>query len=102
METHEVYAIVAVGLFAIGLAAVFLCERFFKKIIATKILGGGVFLLLVSIAERDALEFADPVPHAMVITGIVVAVSAAAFALALARRIRLQSGQDRFGGEDDA
>jgi multicomponent Na+:H+ antiporter subunit C len=29
----------------------------------------------------------DPVPHAMVLTGIVVAVCATAFALALARRV---------------
>jgi multicomponent Na+:H+ antiporter subunit C len=101
METYELYAMASVGLFTIGLAAVFLCRHFFKKIIATKIIGAGVFLLLVSIAERDAELFADPVPHAMVITGIVVAVSAAAFALALARRIRLQSGRSEFGGSEE-
>ncbi len=99
METHELYGVVAVGLFCIGLAAVFLCRHLLKKIIATKIIGAGAFLMLISIAERDAEIIADPVPHAMVITGIVVAVSAAAFALALARQIRMKSGQSEFGGE---
>ncbi|MDV7395639.1 NADH-quinone oxidoreductase subunit K, partial [Arthrospira platensis SPKY1] len=59
------------------------------------------FLLFISIAERDAVDFADPVPHAMVITGIVVAVSAAAFALALARQIRIKSGKSQFGGNQE-
>lgn len=101
METHELYGIVSVGLFCIGLAAVFLCRHFFKKIIAVKIIGAGAFLLFVSIAERDTVDFADPVPHAMVITGIVVAVSAAAFALALARQIRIKTGKSQFGGNQE-
>jgi len=35
----------------------------------------------------------DPVPHALVLTGIVVAVSISAFALALARQIHAESGR---------
>lgn len=96
METYQIYSLASAVLFVIGLAGVFLAGHFFKKIIATKIMGGGVFLCFVSFAERDALAFADPVPHAMVITGIVVAVSAAAFALALARRINQLTGEESF------
>ena len=59
-------------------------------------MGGGVFLCFVSFAERDALAFADPIPHALVITGIVVAVSSAAFALALSRRIHQLTGEESF------
>ncbi len=102
METHFIYMAVSSALFSVGMAGVFLCRHFFKKIIATKIVGAGVFLLLVSIAERDADTFADPVPHAMVITGIVVAVSAAAFALALARRIRIETSRASFEDEEAA
>ena len=40
-------------------------------------------------------EQPDPVPHAMVLTGIVVAVSATAFALVLARRIYSVTGSTR-------
>lgn len=96
METYQIYSLASAVLFVVGLAGVFVSRHFFKKIIATKIMGGGVFLCFVSFAERDALDFADPVPHAMVITGIVVAVSAAAFALALARRIYQLTGRKTF------
>lgn len=99
IESHQIYALLAGPLFAMGLVGVFLCRHFLKKIIAAKILGGAVFLLLVALASRDAGEFADPVPHAMVITGIVVAVSAAAFALALARRIWRETGKSTFEEE---
>jgi multicomponent Na+:H+ antiporter subunit C len=100
IESHEIYAVVAGLLFSMGLAGVFLCHQFFKKIIATQILGASVFLLLIALAHRDAGAFADPVPHAMVITGIVVAVSAASLALALARRIWVETGRVTFEGED--
>jgi multicomponent Na+:H+ antiporter subunit C len=96
IEPHQIYGVIAGLLFGMGLAGVFLCRPFFKKIIATKILGASVFLLLVSLAHRDYEEFADPVPHAMVITGIVVAVSAASFALALTRQIWRKGGPATF------
>jgi len=60
------------------------------------IMGGGVFLSFVSFAQRDALTYADPVPHALVITGIVVTVASAAFALALARRIYQLTKEESF------
>lgn len=100
METYQIYSLASAVLFVVGLAGIFAARHFFKKIIATKIMGGGVFLCFVSFAERDALAFADPVPHAMVITGIVVAVSAAAFALALSRRIQQLTGQESFPADE--
>ncbi len=45
-------------------------------------------------------EGPDPVPHAMVITGIVVAVSATAFALVLAWRIRHATGRTALAEDD--
>lgn len=99
-ETHQIYMIAAGFVFAVGLGGIFLCRHFFRKIIATKMLGASVFLLLISVSQRDFPEAPDPVPHAMVITGIVVAVSASAFALALARRIRAETGQTTFAGDD--
>ncbi len=96
METYQIYSLASAVLFVIGIAGVFAARHFIKKIIATNIMGGGVFLCFVSFAERDALTFADPVPHALVITGIVVAVSSAAFALALARRINQLTGEQSF------
>jgi multicomponent Na+:H+ antiporter subunit C len=96
METYQLYSLTSAILFVIGIGGVFVARHFIKKIIATIIMGGGVFLTFVSFAERDALAFADPVPHALVITGIVVAVASAAFALALARRIYQLTGEESF------
>ena len=48
-------------------------------------MGSGAFLVFVGLAQRDGAV--DPVPQAMVLTGIVVAVAATALALALARRL---------------
>ncbi|MCC5930905.1 MAG: NADH-quinone oxidoreductase subunit K [Cyclobacteriaceae bacterium] len=99
METHQIYSLTSVVLFAIGIGGVIMAKHFLKKIIATIIMGGGVFLCFVSFAQRDALTFADPVPHALVITGIVVAVTSAAFALSLARRIHQLTGEKTFPDE---
>jgi multicomponent Na+:H+ antiporter subunit C len=58
-----------------------------RKILALNVMGTGIFLFLVAGAARSGLKAPDPVPHAMVLTGIVVAVSATALGLALAGRI---------------
>ncbi len=96
MESHLIYSFLAMVVFSIALGGAFICRHFFKKIIAVNILGASVFLLLVSVAQRDAEVYADPVPHAMVITGIVVAVSASALALAIARKVRVLTGRNSF------
>lgn len=45
----------------------------------------GVFSLLITIAHSEGSQF-DPVPHAMVLTGIVVAVSATGFCLNIIKK----------------
>ena len=58
------------------------------RIIAINVCGAGVFMLFVAIAYRGPEQPPDALPHALVLTGIVVAVSATALALALGRRLR--------------
>lgn len=97
IESYELYAVTAALLFGMSLVGVFLCRHIFQKLIAVNVLGAAVFLLLVSLGKRDeGMLFADPVPHAMVITGLVVAVSVSAFGLALARRLYRETGEDGF------
>lgn len=81
------YALTGVGLFTLGLYALIAYAHLLRKILAINVMGSGVFLVLVSLAARTE-AVPDPVPHAMVITGIVVAVSATALALALLLRLR--------------
>lgn len=99
MDSYQIYSITSIILFSIGLGGLFLARHFLKKIIATIIMGGGVFLSLISFAKRDSHNFSDPIPHALVITGIVVAVAGASFALSLARRIYKLTGRDGFQEE---
>jgi multicomponent Na+:H+ antiporter subunit C len=60
-----------------------------RRILAFNVLGSGVFLLFGIIARRGAAAglLADPVPQALVITGIVVAFAATALAVALLLRL---------------
>jgi multicomponent Na+:H+ antiporter subunit C len=85
------YALAGAALFAIGLAGLLALPHLLRKILAFNILGSGAFLILVGLGQRDGV--ADPVPQAMVLTGIVVAIAATALALALARQLLDLSGQ---------
>ena len=66
-----------------------------RKLIAFNLLGSGVFLLFGVFARRGAWQAVggDPVPQALVITGIVVAFAATALAVALLLRLHKESGE---------
>jgi multicomponent Na+:H+ antiporter subunit C len=73
-------------------------------VLALNIMSSGVFLVFIGLARRAPGEgtplAADPVPQAMVLTGIVVAVAATGLALALIVRLRAVTGRTTLG--DDA
>ncbi len=71
-------------LFVMGLYALLVNAHLLRKIIAVNVLGAGVFMVFIAGANRDPAVPPDPVPHALVLTGIVVAVSATALALVIA------------------
>lgn len=93
MSNVFLYALVGVGLFTLGLYALIMHTHLLRKILAINVMGSGVFLVLVALAGRTPGALPDPVPHAMVITGIVVAVSATALALALMLRVQAETGR---------
>ena len=87
--THEIfYALGGVGLVSLGLYGVLAVGQMLRRILAVNVMGTGVFMILVALAARHPADAPDPVPHAMVLTGIVVAVSATALAVALACRVQ--------------
>ncbi len=88
MSTNLLYSLTGLVLFALGLYALIVCSHLLRKILASNIMSSGVFLMLVSTAYRAGNGKIDPVPHAMVLTGIVVSVSATALALVLACRVQ--------------
>ena len=86
--TPLIFALTGVLLFSVGLSGLFVCAHPLRKILAVNLAGSGMFLILVALARRQPDMPPDPVPHALVLTGIVVAVSATAVALALYRRLQ--------------
>ncbi|PKO93225.1 MAG: Na+/H+ antiporter subunit C [Betaproteobacteria bacterium HGW-Betaproteobacteria-10] len=91
MSSGLIFAATGVILFAMGVAGVLLLAHLLRRILAFNLMGSGAFLVLVGLAQRN--NIADPLPQAMVLTGIVVAVAATALALALVRRLQALTGQ---------
>lgn len=91
MNGALMFALGGLGLLVIGAWALVLRAHLIRKVLAINVMGSGVFLILVG-APASAGGI-DPVPQAMVITGIVVAISATALALALVLRIAHATGK---------
>ena len=90
------YEIVAILLFGIGFATLFLNRNLVKKIIGLGIAESGVYLLLaakgyirgrappiISGGNQDPALYINPIPTGLILTGIVISVSVLAFALAI-------------------
>jgi multicomponent Na+:H+ antiporter subunit C len=92
------WALVGMALVTLGLYALVVHAHLLRKLLALNIISSGVFLVFIGLAQRapqtdTGLAAApDPVPQAMVLTGIVVAVAATALALALIVRLRALTG----------
>jgi multicomponent Na+:H+ antiporter subunit C len=93
VDQFLLYAVASVILFPIGLHGFLFRGNLIMKVLALNVMGSSVFLLLIAVAYRNRVTYADPVPHAMVLTGIVVAVSVTAFALALVRKLAEVTGR---------
>ena len=89
---ETLYMGTGIALFALGLFALINYRHLLRQILAVNIMGSAVFMILIAAANRGA-GAPDPVPHAMVLTGIVVAVSATTLALTIAAHVRRTSGK---------
>ncbi len=94
------YETTSIILFGIGFSMLLLNKNLIKKIIGMNIMDVSIFLFLASkgyiigrnapIIEEgiiDANYYINPVPSGLVLTGIVVAVSMTAFALAMTQKL---------------
>lgn len=86
------YMLIGIGLFVIGLYALFTYPHLLRKVLALNIMASGVFLVYIAAANRNAQGLPDPVPHAMVLTGIVVASASMLLGLALITRVQMITG----------
>ena len=85
MSAATLYGYCAALLVGLGLFGLIVHPQPLRKILAFNLIGGGVFLLFGAVARRGAAAGfgGDPVPQALVITGLVVAFAATALAVAL-------------------
>ena len=89
MSAVTVFGLCAALVAGLGLYGMIANPHPLRKIVSFKLLGSGVFLIFGIVARRGAVDGlgGDPVPQALVITGIVVAFSATALAIALLLRL---------------
>ncbi|MFO1115950.1 MAG: NADH-quinone oxidoreductase subunit K [Beijerinckiaceae bacterium] len=95
MNPATLAALVGAALVGLGLYGLVVNPHPLRKLLAFNLVGSGAFLVFGMVARRGAaagLAF-DPVPQAMVITGIVVAFAASALAVALVLRLYQTSGR---------
>ena len=86
MSSALLYSMTGVALFAIGLLGVVIASHIIRKILALNVIGVGIFMLLIALAEHNEFSI-DSLPQAMVLTGIVIAAAGTALALNLMVRL---------------
>jgi multicomponent Na+:H+ antiporter subunit C len=90
MTEAQIYGLCGAGIIGIGLYGAMLGCSALRRLLAFNLIGSGVFLVFGAIARRGGLAggvASDPVPQALVITGLVVAFAATALAVALLLRL---------------
>jgi multicomponent Na+:H+ antiporter subunit C len=95
MSGATLFGLSGAALAGLGLYGVIVDPHPLRKILAFNLIGGGVFLIFGIVARRGAAAgFAgDPIPQALIITGIVVAFAATALAVALLLRLFQETGR---------
>jgi multicomponent Na+:H+ antiporter subunit C len=108
MSGPTLFGLCAAALIGAGLYG-FICQPgILRKILAFNLISSGVFLLFGVIAGRGGGVLAvaghgvdgDPVPQALIITGLVVAFAATAIAVALLLRLAETSGRGTLQGDE--
>ncbi len=102
MNAAVLFGLCAAVLIGLGLFGLMVNPHPLRKILAFNVIGTGVFLLFGAVARRGAAAGmgGDPVPQALLITGIVVAFSATALAAALLLRLFDETGSVTLGSDE--
>lgn len=94
MSVSQLFGLTASVLVGLGLYGLIVNPQPLRKILAFNLTSNGVFLVGAVIAHRGAGAgmSADPVPHALLITAIVVSFAASALAVGLMLRRFAETG----------
>lgn len=95
------YALCGAVLIGIGLYGFVTRPHLLRRILAFNVIGSGIFLLFGALGHRHGNTGVDAVPQALIITGIVVALSLTALAVALVLRLAEETGRATLPEESD-
>lgn len=90
MSEVQIYGVCGAVLIGVGLYGAILGRSAVRRLLSFNLMGAGAFLVFGVIARRGGLAAgvaSDPVPQALVITGLVVAFAATALAVGLLLRL---------------
>ena len=95
MSAVVLYGFCSAMLVGMGLFGLITHPQLLRKILAFNLVGSGVFLLFGVVARKGAVAGfgGDPVPQALVITGLVVAFAATALTVGLLLRLFQEAGR---------
>jgi multicomponent Na+:H+ antiporter subunit C len=99
MSAITLYAMTGAALVGIGFFGLIAARHLLRRVLAFNLIGSGLFVLLGAAGARGGDP--DPVPQALIITGIVVALSASALAVGLVVALARARGRAMLPEEDE-
>lgn len=90
MTGPDIFALAGAAIVGLGVYGLLALPHLLRRVIAFNLIGSGLFLFFGAAGARGSE--ADPIPQALIITGIVVALSASALAVGLVVALARQSG----------
>lgn len=96
--TPTLFALTGAVLMGVGTYGLLALPHLLRRIIAFNLMGSGLFLFFGAAGARGGAV--DAIPQALIITGIVVALSASALAVALVVALARSTGTVTLADED--
>lgn len=100
IDTATLIGLCGAAVIGVGFYGFVVHAHVLRRLLAFNVIGSGVFLMLGAAGNRAPQVATDPVPQALIITGIVVAMSATALGVSLLVAHSRASGSPRL--EEDA
>ncbi|MDP3890327.1 NADH-quinone oxidoreductase subunit K [Nocardioides sp.] len=88
----ELVLVLGCAVLVVGLVSHLLVADLVRRVVALNVASGGVMMVLIALAGRGTEP--DPVPQALVLTGIVIMAAITGVAVALVRRVESMSDED--------
>lgn len=95
----DAYAVTSGLVFGLSLYGLLVSGELLRRLMAANLMASSLFLYLVVVSTGRGDVVRDPVPQAMVLTGIVITVAITGFALGLARWLRAEEHAEPDRGE---